>query len=289
MSECLAGNCEYNPNQDYNQMMAYSDYMGTLAGKGDWEGGCTIWMCMALVGMMMQFTADTVGMDAFIDQDINDIKALTEDLNSDLNAGRSKQQDAYGNYYVVIDNKVWYCDADAKVKNSSGQMVTVNKEDTLAYKIQGDVDNIKYWTAQDPYFQDNPELMNDINHSLDDYMNQINSYNGNIHDMWYDTDPQYYTTEINGTTYYCDKSGNPMKNADGTPKTNDTLGDASIMQPMTDDLMAVQKQYENGDSVMQSILKSLTSLEETEQSMTENMDKSLTTMEGTMTRNQITQ
>jgi hypothetical protein len=76
--------------------------------------------------------------------------------------------------------------------------------------------------------------------------------------MWQQTDPQYYDP------------------------SSTQLGDASIMQPLTDDLQSVQKQFENGDSVMQSIIKSLTSLVETEQSVMKNFDSSLSKMEGTM-------
>jgi hypothetical protein len=243
----------YNPAQDKSDIDNYNAYLGSLSGEGDWEGGVTMWMLMYMMSMMCQFDSDTIGQDAYIDSDINEIKNLTNTLNNDLNAGRSKEQDSEGNYICKIDGKTYYCDASAKVDGKQ-----VDQKDTLAYKMQQDCDEIKSRTANNKYFQDNPELEADIDSQLDDYMSQIDMNGGNIHQMWQQTDPQYYDS------------------------SSTQLGDASIMQPLTDDLQSVQKQFENGDSVMQSIIKSLTSLVETEQSVMKNFDSSLSTMEGTM-------
>lgn len=273
----------YNPGQDYTDMKAYSDYLGSLSGKGDWEGGVTMWNLMYLMYMMCGFDSDTIGSDAAVDADINAIKDLTEKLNNDLNAGNSTIQDSYGNYKCQIDGTWYYCDADAKVDGKK-----VDKKDTLAYKMQQDVDAIKDATAKNQYFIDNPQLQKDINTQLDDYMSHINNNGGNVHKLWAEVDPQHFDPYVSVGS----GKGDYRKNADGSftyvgdgkgdYKVNDQLGNASVMQPLTDDLMSVQKQYENGDSVMQAIIKSLTSLVETEQSTMENMSKTLSKMEGTM-------
>jgi len=268
----------YNTGQDYTDMMAYSDYLGSLAGVPDYQGGASIWSMMYLMAMMITFDSDTVGQDAWIDNDINEIKGLTEDLNHDINAGNSTTYvtatDAQGHtsnvYYTEIDGKYYFCNKSdvGKTVNIDGTTYNISQGDTLDSKIRGDIDKIEGRVYDDPYFQDNPDLADQMVGDLEDLWKQVDDPgfgNGNLHTMYYNMDPSNFPDD-------------PQTDANG----DQILGNTNEMQPITDDLSSVQSQCTSADSVMQEIIKSVTSLVETEQDTMNNMYKALDKMEQSM-------
>ncbi|MBM3201269.1 MAG: hypothetical protein FJZ56_02550 [Chlamydiae bacterium] len=250
-------------NQDYVDMMSYSDYMGSLAGQPDYNGGCTSWMEMSLMFMMLAFEGDSIGAEAFIDKQINDIKYQTDTLTQDLNAGKSNPNDydlaADGTtkmYYTMIDGKKYYTNArDVGTTTQSGY--TVQQSDTLQSKIDKDVEDLKKSINSCDYFTtQNPTAGTQMIDTLDSFQTSIDhQYDGNIQQLWQDTDPAFY-------------------NPDTTQ-----LGDPSSIQALTNDLSEVQSQCTTADSVMQEVIKQMTSTYQAIEGLMNSFSDSVSQME----------
>lgn len=258
----IAGPDPYDPNGDFQEIINYiKSVIESHAGK--WRGGnigdsVSMWMLMYFVSLMSNFTSDSVGSTGYIDKDINMIKNLSSKINEDLNAGRSTTYQVINGhkyYYCVINGQKYWLDPQTPNPSGGG---TVPMDQTLDYKIVGDIAAVVKATQDDPYFKQHPELVSQITTRLQDFEGQISGsgINGNLHLLWEKVDPQIFG---------------------GTGQ-----GDPTLMQPLMQDMESVQKQYEAGDSVQQAIIKSQTSLYNTEVTFQTNICKALNKMIGLM-------